>query len=174
MTHCELLRDRMPDILRGDGQWDAEESAHLRTCADCAAEWRLVRAGAGLGGSVSIDTERVARSVVARLREEPSQAVIARIPWRGAALGLTAIAAALLLVVGYHRTRDGQATPTGDTVAMAILPELQVLDTVQLKAVKQSLEPAAVEPAGTLVPHLDQLTDDELEELLRSEAGGTQ
>jgi hypothetical protein len=52
-----------------------------------------------------------------------------------------------------------------------MLPELQGLDETQLQSVLQSFGPTAGDATPGVVPHLEDLTDAELEELLRSEGG---
>ncbi len=64
MTHCEKLTDRMFLVAQGGSDWSAEEAAHLASCADCGAEWRLVQAAQGLGALAAsrIDPARVSRA----------------------------------------------------------------------------------------------------------------
>ena len=173
MIDCEPMQDRMPDVAHGRAVWTETETAHLVHCADCALEWRIVQAGKLLDDDVGVVPERVAQSVSRRLQDrEGSGRVVGRLRWRGSAIGLFAAAASIALVVGvvqHDRSRPGVA---GDTVvAVAMLPELQVLDEGQLESVLRSLGPTAGDATPGVLPHLEDLTDSELEQLLHSEGG---
>jgi hypothetical protein len=173
MIDCESIQDRMPDVAHGRAAWTETERAHLAHCADCVLEWRIVRAGMLLHEDTGIVAERVARSVSGRLREpDGSGRIIGRLPWRGAAIGLIAAAASVLLIVGVvHRDRSRPGVAGDTVVAVAMLPELQGLDESQLESVLRSLGPTAGDATPGVLPHLEDLTDSELEQLLRSEGG---
>src|SRR4030095_3266183 len=66
---CEQLSDRMPAVAR-DEEWTAEERAHLGACADCSAEWALIRSTRALGADVVADlnAHHVTERVLGRLR----------------------------------------------------------------------------------------------------------
>src|SRR5512141_2950709 len=70
MADCSWLSDRMPLVAAGDDVWSAAELAHLEGCADCAAEWALVRTGESLGRRLgySPDPDFVASAVLGRLK----------------------------------------------------------------------------------------------------------
>jgi hypothetical protein len=167
----------MPEVARGDGAWDAAELAHLSSCASCGAEWQLVSTGVALGADLRIDGAAIANHVVERLRHEGDiERPVRRIPWRGGAIGLVAAAAAAILIIAISRTPD---RPAGSVAAVAeapvaILPELQNLTEQQLEVVQQSLGPSASDATPGLTPHLGDLTEGELEDLLHSEGGGGQ
>jgi hypothetical protein len=168
MTECERMRDRMPDVIHGVDAWSAEDHAHLAACDDCALEWRLVRAGARLGGG-AIAVDRIADRVTARLRTEAAaDASVRTLPWRGGLIGLLALAASIMVVLALPR-RD--AVSAGSSDGLVVLPELQALDERQLESVLQSLGPAASDATPGSVAHLEDLTDGELEQLLHSEGG---
>ncbi len=98
MTECEAMRERMPDVAHRVDAWTDAEAAHLTACGDCALEWRLVQVGAQLGSDASVDVERIAERVTARLLAEPAEStVIRRLPWRGGVIGLLAAAASVVL-----------------------------------------------------------------------------
>jgi hypothetical protein len=167
----------MPEVAHGDGAWDAAELAHLSSCASCAAEWQLVSAGVALGAGLRIDSAAIADQVVERLRRERDvDRPVRRIPWRAGAIGLIVAAAAAIVMVTISRTPDHASTSvTAPADApVAILPELQNLDEQQLEAVQQSLGPSASDATPGLTPHLGDLTEGELEDLLRSEGEGGQ
>lgn len=173
MTDCVSMRDRMPDVALGRDAWTAAESAHLDGCADCALEWRIVRAGTVLAGDTVVAPELIAQAVSNRLRSDAgSQLVIRRLPWRGGLIGLIAAAASVILVVNVIQHNGSRPRLARDTVAaVAMLPELQGLDEGQLEAVLRSLGPTAGDATPGVLPHLEDLTDSELEQLLRSEGG---
>jgi hypothetical protein len=173
MIDCEPMQDRMPDVAHGRAAWTETEMAHLAQCADCALEWRIVRAGTLLDEDPGVAPERVAQSVSRRLRDhEASGRIVGRLRWRGTVIGLIAAAASVALVVGIvHRDRS-RAGVAGDTVvAVTMLPELQGLDEGQLESVLRSLGPTAGDATPGVLPHLEDLTDSELEQLLHSEGG---
>lgn len=171
MTECETMRDRMPAVAHGAATWTHAESAHIAACAECAAAWRVVQAGVVLHADLAVDADRIADRVLALLREAPAEPIaVRRLPWRGAALGLLAAAASVVLVLSAPTLRHGAAgVDTLNTIAL--LPELQSLDDRQLESILQSLGPVAGDAAPGLVPHLEDLTDNELEQLLRSGGG---
>jgi hypothetical protein len=162
----------MPDVVRGVGNWTAGDFAHLASCALCALEWRLVERGAALGADSIVDPSAIATGVLARLaadREAPR--VVRRIPWRGGAIGLVAVAAAAILVIAISGHPDSTTAVPSAAAPIAILPELQNLSDQQLEVVQASLGPTAADATPGLVPHLGDLTESELEDLLRSEGG---
>lgn len=174
MSDCEVSSERMHQVAHGGVPWTVAEARHLAGCASCRAEWTLVRAGADLHHSVAIDPERVLQGVLTRLRNEPATpAPMRRLPWRPGVIGLMSAAACLALAFALPRqSHVSTATPVAaaDTAELAVLPELQALDTTELDALLSSLGPAAAD-ATPGVPHLGDLTTSELEQLLRAEGG---
>ena len=170
MIDCAAMRDRMPEAARGTVSWTGAEVAHLATCADCALEWRIVRAGAQLHAGTAVAADRVAAAVMARLRATPAErSVIRRLPWRGSVIGLLAAAASVVLILSAPRLQRPRASDTA--TPLAILPELQALDDGQLRSVLQSLGSTAADATPGVVPHLEDLTDSELQLLLHSQGG---
>ncbi len=172
MSECELSSDRMHQVAHGGASWTARESAHLAGCARCRDEWTLARTAADLHRSVRIDPDQVAQRVLARLRDEPIAPVaVRRLPWRAGVIGLLSAAACLALALALPRQSPRTvATATVADTQVAVLPELQALDTTQLEALLSALGPAAGD-ATPGVPHLEDLTTGELEQLLRAEGG---
>ena len=41
---CEEIRERMPDVAAGFGEFTAEESRHLASCTGCAEQLKAMRA----------------------------------------------------------------------------------------------------------------------------------
>lgn len=171
MSVCESIRDRMPDVLHRTTDWSADEAAHLAACRACAGEWAIVARAATLHADLRVDADAVAARVLARLRATPRRTFRApfRIPVRYTFASLLA-AAAVLAIILLPRGPRSPAMAVGDTAQVAILPELDGLDSTQLAAVLRSLGPT-VGDAAPGVPHLGDLTEAELEQLLASERG---
>lgn len=164
------LSERIPDVARGDAEWTAAEAAHLASCDDCAAEWRVVRAFAG-GPDLTIDAGRVAERVVSRLRDEEKVVSLeARRPWRRALLGLAAAASVALAVAIWRPWLGPAEVAVAPTREPTMLPELDALFEAELEVILAAIEPEPVEPIGS-VPRIGDLTDDELELLLADVEG---
>ncbi len=170
MIDCAAMRDRMPDVALGAVAWTDAEAAHLATCADCALEWRIVRTGAGLHADMVVSADHLAAAVMTRLREAPPEPLpIRRIPWRGTVVGLIATAASVILVLGAPRLRAPGASGMSDSATLAVLPELQGLDDGELETVLKGLDSGPIDAvAPGQMPHLEDLTDAQLEQLLHS------
>jgi hypothetical protein len=171
MIECLTLRDRMPDMVHRSLTWSQEEEQHIATCSDCAAEWLLVRRGAALHADLAIDADRVAVHVIGRLRSiEPAPSAIRRIPWRAGIIGLLAAAASVVVFLSTsHRPRSDN-TSNEQTVAI-VIPELQALDDGELESVLRSMGPSEADATPGNLPHLEDLTDAELEQLLGPKGG---
>ncbi|MGE0556510.1 MAG: hypothetical protein AB7R55_24050 [Gemmatimonadales bacterium] len=165
MNECTALSDRMIEVAHGRSRWTAAESAHLERCADCGAEWQLVRATAALGGSIRLDERAIAESVVARLRAVPPVSLASRRRRRVApAIGL---AAAVLLAVAVWRVVP--RSPAAESTNFAT--ELDGLDADELAIVLE----AYPEPLGAVMPDgvvgMSDLDPEELEAVLDSFEG---
>lgn len=171
MTLCEGLSDRMPMVAAGRAQWSDEESTHLASCADCAAEWRLIGGVRHLGATVPVgDPALIAVRIRERLAGELSAKVIPLRPRRstGWMVGL-ALAAAVVLAIAVPRWSD-RSEPGGAGQSTQVLSELDDLSATELEAVLKEFDsgPGIGEsaPAGT-----GDLNTDELERILRSMEG---
>jgi hypothetical protein len=165
VTDCARLSDRMLAVRAG-GAWTEAEQAHLAGCPDCAAEWRLMQAGAALGAGARVDPARVAAAVRERLAAPVP--LRPRRPWRRWAAGLAAaavLALAVSLGLGLGR-QGGPAAAAPDGAVM--LTELEGLTAGELEDVLGALPvpPDAVMPTGAA--GLSDLTDAELERVLRT------
>jgi anti-sigma factor RsiW len=168
MTDRQHLSDRMPAVAAGQGRWSRGEEEHLSRCADCAAEWQLVREAAALGTSVEakLVPERVAQGVAEALRARSTdvpgwQRVRRLIP-------LAAAAAVLLAVWGGRHLIGGRAAAEDLTV---LLPEIQYLDPAGLDAVLDLLPaPPVWSPIGDW-EGMDDLGEEALEHILRNLEG---
>ncbi len=170
MTTCERLSDRMPQVLRGEQSWTAAEVAHLASCADCAAEWRLIGAAAELGARLpAVDSARIAIGVQQRLASAPPDVVpiVQRRPFRWA-VGLAAAAAVVLAV--RMASPGGGSRPIGTGPSIGVLSELDELTGQELVSVLEVLDSERLAPSVE-GPGLGDLTSDELEHLLRSWEG---
>jgi hypothetical protein len=168
MSECTQLSDRMATVAQGRAGWSAAESAHLASCPDCAAEWRLMQAGAMIGSHIArtLPVDFLATRVVAAATASArSRHWWRRFRW----LALPAAAAAAVALVVLP---GGQPASIGEpalVVAEAgLLPELEPLTSSDLELVMELLP----EPSGTIEIHsFDELTDDEVTRLLNSLEG---
>lgn len=164
MTECTQLSDRMPLVAQGSSRWTPAEESHLKSCADCAAEWQVVRGVAGMGSAlaVSIDTGRIVEGVVASLRApapRPGRSRPAR--WMLPA----ALAAGLLLML--VRPRQAEIANREDAgMTLTLLPEAESLSDSELESLIR-LIPVA-DPAEVVE---DALTDEELTAMLQDLEG---
>ncbi|MHB1327251.1 MAG: hypothetical protein ACYC2K_03540 [Gemmatimonadales bacterium] len=169
---CEDLSERLPQLAAG-AEWTAGESAHLAGCPACADEWAIVQAGRGLGANgPQLDSTKVATQVLARLRVEPTMAgpvappTARRARWIG--LGLAA-AAVLTLAIGLGREPRQLDPEPAATATETMLTELEGLTSAELEEIMAQLE---VDNLGSVSdPGLTDLTNEELERLLRSWEG---
>jgi hypothetical protein len=171
MNVCERLSDRMPTVARGES-WAVEEAAHLESCADCAAEWALVRSAQALGTGLAgdLNAHHVTERVLGRLR---AQRAASRTRLRGLALTGLAAAAALALTVW--------SSPANDSAGRALLavadsdltlPELDSLHTPELEALLLTMDRASDDATIDLVPAPPNDPDDgELDGVLEALEG---
>lgn len=188
MTACGRLSDRMPEVA-ADGEWSAAEAAHLAGCADCMAEWNVVRRTVSLGAGFTLRQEpaAIARAVLDRVAEakraERRRSGIVR---RAAA---TAAAASIVLAcwVTLHRppaapanpianelpvARTGAARAPDSTATLTLdVAELDGLSTAELKDLLDRMD-VPLSTGRTVDPsRAGDLTHDELERVLRSLEG---
>ncbi len=170
MMTCERLSDRMAQVAGGTTSWTADEAVHLATCADCAAEWRLMTAATELGARRPVlDPARIATQLHRQLATARPDVVpmTLRRPFRWA-VGLAA-AAALILAVRMVGPGAGRG-PAGTMPGVGVLSELDELSGQELVAVLEVFE--VDRPASSVeAPGLGDLTSDELAHLLRNWEG---
>ncbi len=158
-TPCTALSDRMPEIASGRSHWTEEEERHLASCAECRAEWAVVRAVQNLG--TSLPGPAAPTVVVARVRErlaaEHARKRIRARMFLGTGL---AAAAALALVVRPWRS-EPEPAPTPVPVASAPSPGHPSGDTAVV-ATAQSASAAGELP----IPELDSLPVEALDSIL--------
>lgn len=166
MTDCRHLSDRIPAVALGRDRWSAAEAAHLARCADCRAEWDLVRAAGRIGGALPPFADRgdLAARVLRRVSEAPKAPAPRRALWWAGGL----VAAALAVAVGSGALRPETGGPDG---AVGVMATEDPLSTAQVDSL---LEIAAPPLAGWTMletPSLGDLDEDELEQLLRTWEG---
>ncbi len=175
MMDCEAVQDRMPLVVHGGPTWTEAEAAHLASCADCAAGWRVVQTAARLGDAAArrVDPEHISAAVLSQLARDRRSTRWIRGGWL---TGLAAAAAVVLLVWGGEpRHRPGpetaQVAPSGTQELRVPLAELENLDAAQLESVLEGLDAPLGSQAAPDAPHLGDLDDSQLERVLRSLEG---
>lgn len=171
MSGCTRLTDRMPDVAHGRSRWTAEEAAHLATCADCRRELALVQAALTLGRNAPrlADPAAMAATIERRLAgARTRRRGVERIAGFG-------VAAALLLALWTRWPERPIARPAGPVrpaaQALVPLPELELLDPVELDSLLQRMESPAVGGSTLDAPGLGDLEDTELEQVLATWEG---
>lgn len=177
MMDCDALLDLMPDRAAGKVAWPAGAEAHLASCDECRRNWELVQAGARVGAQAAaqIDPDRVSRLVLARLAEA-RKTDRRRKGWTWGTL-LAAAAAMFLVIYSGHRPESGgpasppvASAPAGDTFSVP-LSGLDDLDVTELKTVYDQLDGALGGGGSAATPHLEELTPDEMQQVLNSMEG---
>jgi hypothetical protein len=176
MTDCERLSDRMPEVALGRESWSPEDEAHLAACADCRAEWEVVRTASRLEWpGLGVAPSAIADSALGRVRADRARSHRRR-TW--AVIALTAAAAAVLAVWTGRRSetaRGPESRPVENVAAAPRLqlpiPELDDLDGPELDSLLQRMD-APVTGTSTLdSPSLGDLDDHELERVLSAWEG---
>jgi anti-sigma factor RsiW len=177
MTNCDDVTDRMVEFARADAALPGDFTDHLEQCESCRTNWRIIQAGAAVGSSAAaaIDSDRVARTVLSRLSAARIADRRRRRYWSWG--GLMTAAAALFLVVYTGRRPGGQSTvgTTGSSAAAGafVVPVsgLDDLDASELQSVYDQLDGALSGKASVAAPHLEDLSPDEMEQVLNSLEG---
>ena len=168
MTECTQLSDRMAAVAHGPADWSPQEVAHLAGCPDCAAEWRVMRAGALIGAEVAqtLPADFLATRIVAAVKAgRRARPWWARLRW----LALPAAAAAAVVLMVWPGGTPRDRTGPGAAVAeFQVLPELEGLDASALESVLELL-PASDRPLE--IRGFEELSDDEVTRLLNSLEG---
>ncbi len=165
-TIHEMLQDRMPEVARGSADWDPSETAHLAGCAECRAEWDLIRAAVGVGEGVEreFDVPASVRAVSERLRRHRP---LHRRPAVRTLVGLAAAAAIAIVFL-----RPVVPTPTAPAATAArFLPELDSLNVEELTLLAEAIEPPLAETPLGDDPALTDLDSTQLTRVLRSLEG---
>lgn len=182
MNNCDEWLDRMPGLAAGSRDLTPEFSAHLEGCAECRANWQVIQAGARVGAraAATIDPERMARTVVARLADARA-ADQRRRYWTWGTLLAAAAALTLVVYTGKHDLTSHQAaqgqvqpveTQTASTTEFAVpVSGLEDLDDGQLQTLYDQLDGALSAQGSVGAPHLEELSPDEMEQVLNSLEG---
>ena len=176
MTECARLSDRVPEVALGRSSWTAEEEIHLRDCADCRAEWVLVRAAAAMGARAPMLSEPVAMAEAIERRLAQDRAERRRRSRAWSVAGLAAAAAVALAVWTGRPERPtvatGEVVPAAAAApALVPLPELESLDPAELDSLLRTMD-APLAGSSTLdAPTLGELENSELEQVLASWEG---
>jgi hypothetical protein len=169
MTPCQQLSDRMPDVALGLSRWSAAEEAHLTSCADCQAEWNLVRAAGRLAASTPplVDPEVTSAEVRRRLADERTGRRIRR--WTLVGLGVAAALAVALWTGRPPPRRSIAARPTARAASPA--PARQPDSVAKPPVSAPTPGPVARTEPPRLdlpVPGMDDLSDSDLGALLQA------
>lgn len=170
---CGSLQDRMPAVAAGRSAWTDEEARHADACADCKAEWRLVRSARqlGAGAEARVEPQALTRAVLAGVHARQRRTRWTRLGWVG---GLAAAAALVLMVTQRRGPSPDEAAPPAPMVAAGFhlpLAELDQADTEVLEAVLDQLDAPVSEGSSMDAPSLGDLDDTQLERVLRSLEG---
>ena len=161
---CQELSDRMPAVARGASAWSGEEAAHLRACADCRAEWAVVRAGEAAPSPIGLDPDALAVRVLHRLRTEPAARNTTRSRWL---VGLAAAAVIAVMVVPWNAPAPLPRSPAAPPLVVDV-PGLDALGADGLSDILESLDTPWTETSTTDAPSLDDLDAQGLERIERS------
>jgi hypothetical protein len=178
----------MPAVAAG-GAWTPAEAAHLAACAECRTEWGLVERGANLGRSFTLEREpdAIARAVLDRVaaakRDDRRRERLARRVAGLAAAACIALAAWATVHRSYRGPTDWDPGPVPVAgVETASLPdssaalrldlaELDGMSAGELQELLDRMDPP-LSTGHTVDPsRAGDLTQDELERLLRSLEG---
>ena len=165
---CERLSDRMPAVAHGRDQWSRYDQDHLRTCADCSAEWSLVRRTVEVGRGLDlVYPVRMGQQVLHRLATEPS------FPRWIRPLPVVGVAAAIVLLAILLSPGDSVVPGIikAEATVLEIPIELDSLTPDQLQTVLESIEDPLTGPSSVDLPSLMDLDDQQLERVIRSMEG---
>jgi hypothetical protein len=178
------IRDRLPDLLheRLDQGVRASVMAHVESCADCQAELALLRS---VNEMLTRATPRVDVSTIVKALPSPPAVRRRWSTWRlAAAAAVIAVAGTSVMVIANRRTTNapiatmvatakttdsvGAESLSASTPSASPSPE-QVVASQPSTAPSRGAQgsEAAGEPGLAMTGRLGELTDDELEQLLR-------
>jgi hypothetical protein len=170
MTLCQQLSERMPAVALGRSRWSDAEEAHLASCADCRTEWSLVQLAGRLAASApaTADLEAIGAKVGRRLEQARAAGRTVR---RRALVGL-GVAAAVAVALWTGRPAPRQP--------IAALPSAPTRSPAPLNPPEPGVKPPASGPAPDPVTHaeparldlpvpgIDEMSDSDLDDLLRA------
>ncbi len=177
MRDCEdgAMRDLLPGYVNAalSEAEHAKVEAHLRTCADCAAEIELIEAAGRAYPAAKIDVDRIVKALPAAPRVSRRPFFASRIGQLAAAIGIVAIGAISVLALRGFFGGDSIVIVTGSRIVSAP----PVVKPAPVPAAGTTRAVAAATPSPTPAaasrPHsisfgggLDDLSDEQLAALL--------
>jgi hypothetical protein len=173
MTTCTELSDRMPAAALGQRGWTPAEAEHLERCADCRAEWELVRGAARLGTREAwrLDAAAVALGALAQAAAaRPGPTHYRR--WLVGGLAAAAAVVLLVRVMPSHESVRGSTTSTGSAAAALAIPALDSLSEDELRLVLAGVSGASFGADAEFdAPGLESLDSTGLEQVLTTMEG---
>lgn len=125
MNYCEEIRERMPEVSAGFGEFTTDETKHLESCAGCAGQLKSMRATMAVLDEWQAPEPSPYFDVrlQARLREEMSKPQAGWLQW----FRRPVLAAALTVLIGvgvglFFMRNDGEVHNNND-VAVVTQPE---------------------------------------------------
>jgi hypothetical protein len=170
MIPCQQLSERMPSVALGHSRWSAAEEAHLASCADCQGEWNLIQVAGRLGASSPslVDPEVISANVRRRLEDARAGRRAVR-RWTLVGLGVAA-AIAVALWTGRPATRRPiAALPSAPPASPApVRPPDSVAKPPTPVPTAGPVAHAELPRLDLPVPGIDELSDSDLDDLLRA------
>jgi predicted anti-sigma-YlaC factor YlaD len=134
---CEEIQERMPEVAAGFSQPTADESKHLKTCAECAEHLKAMNATMALLDEWQAPEPSPYFDVrlQARLREEMAKPQASWMSWFRRPVLAAALTVLMGIGVGMFVTRGGESHSDGDEEARIVdvgpgsaVSDLQALD----------------------------------------------
>lgn len=173
MSTCTHLSDLMPATALGRRGWSPAEAEHLERCADCRAEWELVRGAARLGTAEAwrLDAAAVARGALVQAAARPGTPPYRR--WLVGGLAAAAAVALLVRVMPRYESVPGSASSTPSTEAAAlVIPALDSLSEDELRLVLAGVSGGSFGADAEFdAPGLESLDSTGLEQVLTTMEG---
>jgi hypothetical protein len=162
----------MPLVAAGRTPWSAGERAHLASCGECAAEWKLVSEASMLGRSISVDPPILTSAVLGRVREARQGDRQRRWMARSAQVAGLAVAALVLLTIvpRWREAAPVQPPPGAATRDEAGLPlaELDGAEPSELEAVLVEFDAPGLAGSSLDGPDMEGLNMSQVERALRA------
>jgi len=134
---CEEIRERMPEVAAGFGEFTSDENSHLASCAACTEQLKAVRATMSLLDEWQVPSPSPYFDVrlQARLREEMAQPQAGWLRWFRRPVLAAALTVIMGVGIGVFFATGGQNRPktNAGTVPVLVDPgsavgDLQTLD----------------------------------------------
>ena len=124
MNYCKEIRERMPEVTAGFGEFTADETKHFESCAGCAGELTSMRATMALLDEWQTPEPSAYFDVrlQARLREEMAQPPAGWMQWFRRPVLAAALTVLMGVGVGMFFVRGGLYPGDADTDAVNVAP----------------------------------------------------